>query len=477
MKVLYVTSECAPFAKTGGLGDVMGSLPKAMAEKKVSTRVVMPLYECIAQEWRDKMEFYKYIYVPLAWRSLYCGIFTLKKDGVLYYFLDNEFYFKRGDLYGHFDDGERFAFFSRAVVEILTELDWMPDVIHCNDWETALVPIYLKTSQEEWKRNLKVVFTIHNIEYQGRYGKQILGDVFSLSDGLFYDGTLEFMGGISLMKGAIILSDWVTTVSPTYATELRYAYYTHGLEGVIAACSGKMSGILNGIDQTVFDPATDKNIVRNYTVDTLENKVYNKLELQQILGLNQDETIPVIGMVSRLVQHKGLDLVMSRLDQIMDMNVQLVVLGRGDWNYEQPLLNAQNRYPGRLSANIMYSADLSMKIYAGADMFLMPSQMEPCGLSQMIAMRYGTVPIVRETGGLKDTVQPYFWETGEGTGFTFHDYNADDMVYVIRQAVETFQYPDSWKKIQTRDMNKDFSWSGSAKEYYSLYKNITGLKR
>jgi len=477
MKVLYVTSECLPFAKTGGLGDVLGALPKAMAEKRVSTRVVLPLYECIGPEWREKMEFIKYIHVPLAWRSLYCGIFTLKQDGVTYYFLDNEFYFKRGDLYGHFDDGERFAFFSRAVVEILSELDWKPDVIHCNDWQTALIPIYLKTSEEEWKRNMKVVFTIHNIEYQGRYGKQILSDVFGLSDSLFYDGTLEFMGGVSLMKGALLMSDWVTTVSPTYANELRYAYYTHGLEGVVAACSGKMSGIINGIDQTVFNPETDKNIVRNYTADTLENKIYNKLELQQILGLNQDETVPMIGMVTRLVQHKGMDLVMARLNEIMDMNVQFVVLGRGDWNYEQPLLNAQNRYPGRLSANIMYSADLSMKIYAGADMFLMPSQMEPCGLSQMIAMRYGTIPIVRQTGGLKDTVHAYNPETGEGNGFNFHDYNADDMLAAVAAAVEAYKKPEVWKMLQTRGMTTDFSWAASAKEYYSLYKQITGIKR
>ncbi len=478
MKVLYVTSECAPFVKTGGLADVLGALPVTMAGKRVSTRVVMPLYGSIAEPWRSQMKFIKFVYISLSWRSLYCGLFELKKDGVVYYFLDNEYYFKRNDIYGHFDDGERFAFFSKAVADILPQLDWKPDVVHCNDWQTALVPLHIKYSHADdpFYQEIRTVFTIHNIEYQGRYDATLLGDVFGLPASVIADGTLGFGDGISLLKGAIAASDWVTTVSPTYAEELQYPFYAHGMEQVISANRHKLTGILNGIDTNLYNPLTDPNLERCYGPDTVAEKVYNKLDLQKILGLNQDENIPIIAMVSRLVKHKGLDLVAASLDAIMDMPVQFVVLGRGDWSFEQTFASAQSTYSGRLSANIMVNFGLAMKVFAGADIFLMPSQAEPCGLSQMMSMRYGTIPVVRETGGLRDTVKPYVKETGEGNGFTFANYNAGDMMYVLRQAVETYRDKDAWLALQKRDMEASFDWSASAAQYLSVYKQITGKR-
>ncbi|MDR0671584.1 MAG: glycogen synthase GlgA [Oscillospiraceae bacterium] len=478
MKVLYVTSECAPFVKTGGLADVMGALPRAVAAKRVSVRVMMPLYGSIGEQWRSQMKFVKYVYISLSWRNLYCGLFEMKKDGVVYYFLDNEYYFKRGELYGHFDDGERFAFFSKAAADILPELDWKPDVIHVNDWQTALVPVYVHKlyAGHPFYEDIRTVMTIHNIEYQGRYDRMLAGDIFGLPDSFVEDNTLAFMGGISLMRGGIECASAVTTVSPTYADELQYPFYAHGMEGVLAHNRHKLSGILNGIDMVLYDPKTDPNLEHNFGPDTLSDRVYNKLDLQKILGINQDETIPIIAMVSRLVGHKGLDLVTASLDAIMDMSVQLVVLGRGDWHYEQVFINAQNTYSGRLSASIMVNFGLAIKVFGGADIFLMPSQAEPCGLSQMMAMRYGAVPVVRETGGLRDTVRPYIPETGEGNGFTFANYNASDMQYVLGQAVETYHNKEAWAVLQKRNMGLDFGWSDSAAKYLTLYRNLTGKR-
>ncbi|MDR0380482.1 MAG: glycogen synthase GlgA [Oscillospiraceae bacterium] len=478
MKVLYVTSECTPFVKTGGLADVMGALPKAVAAKRVSVRVMMPLYGTIGEQWRSQMKFVKYVYISLSWRNLYCGLFEMKKDGVVYYFLDNEYYFKRGELYGHFDDGERFAFFSKAAADILPELDWKPDVVHVNDWQTALVPVYIHKlyAGHPFYEDMRTVLTIHNIEYQGRYDWALVGDIFGLPESFVEDNTLSFMGGISLMRGGIECASAVTTVSPTYADELQYPFYAHGMEGVLSNNRHKLSGILNGIDMALYDPKTDPNLERNFGPDTLPDRVYNKLDLQKILGINQDETIPIIAMVSRLVGHKGLDLVTASLDAIMDMSVQLVILGRGDWHYEQVFANAQNTYSGRLSANIMVNFGLAMKIFGGADIFLMPSQAEPCGLSQMMAMRYGAVPVVRETGGLRDTVHPYIPETGEGNGFTFANYNAGDMQYVLGQAVETYHNKEAWAVLQRHNMGLDFGWSDSAAKYLTLYRNLTGKR-
>ena len=478
MKVLYVTSECAPFVKTGGLADVLSALPRAMAGKRVSVRVVLPLYGSVNPTWRAQMKFIKYVYISLAWRNLYCGLFELKKDGVVYYFLDNEYYFKRGEVYGHYDDGERFAFFCKAVTDLLPQLDWTPDVVHANDWQTALTPLYIRRARagDPFYDNMRTVFTIHNIEYQGRYDASLVEDIFALPTSLVDDGTLRYGSGISLLKGAIECTDWVTTVSPTYADELQYPFYAHGLEQIITNNRSKISGILNGIDTALYDPQTDPNLSRCYGPDTVADRVYNKLDLQQILGLNQDENIPIIAMISRLVKHKGLDLVAASLDAIMDMPVQLIVLGRGDWHFEQMFANAQNNYSGRLSANIMVNFGLAMKIFGGADIFLMPSQTEPCGLSQMMAMRYGVIPVVRETGGLRDTVSPYIAETGEGNGFTFANYNAGDMIHVLRQAVEAFADRKAWTALQKRDMSLSFDWAAPASKYLTLYRQLTGKK-
>ncbi|MDR0325228.1 MAG: glycogen synthase GlgA [Oscillospiraceae bacterium] len=475
MKILFATSEAAPFAKAGGLGDVAGALPAAMAGSSYGVRVILPLYGSIPDQWRAQMKFIKYIYVPLAWRNLYCGLFELKKDGVTYYFVDNEFYFKRADIYGHYDDGERYAFFSRAVAALLTEFDgWVPDVVHCNDWQTALVPIYMRRLYDGVPAidAIRTVFTIHNIEYQGRFGRETLENIFGLPHTLFDGGTLEFMGGLNLMKGAIEQSDRVTTVSPAYAEELQYAYYAHGLEGVLAANHDKLSGILNGIDTVLFDPATDENLAKAFSAEKPAGKAVCKAEVQKLLGLAQRDDVPLIVSVGRLVSHKGLDLVTAALEELMDMDVQFAILGRGDWHFEQFFSAARHNYEGRLSASILFNPSLSGALYAGGDMFLMPSQSEPCGLSQMIAMRYGTVPVVRETGGLKDTVEPYNPETGEGLGFTFANYDKYDLLHAVQRAVELY-YNDKkrWKELMKRGMTRDFSWTDSAKAYKKLYRD------
>lgn len=477
MKILFAASEAAPFIKTGGLADVAGSLPAALAKAGHEVKVILPLYEGIGPLWRDKMTFLKYFYVTLAWRTPYCGVFELEHEGVTYWFVDNEYYFRRSQVYGHYDDGERFGFFSRAVLEVPCQLDWTPDVIHCNDWQTALVPIYLM--EERWRHpqleHAKTVFTIHNIEYQGRYGKQTIQDLFGLNQGYFSPELLEYHDDVNLMKGAILASDWVTTVSPTYANELGYSFYGHGLEGVVNQCRGKFSGILNGIDVALYDPWKDPNLPKNFSVRSMTGKKTCKAVLQQTVGLNEDPNVPIVACVSRLVSHKGFDLVNAVLHDIMRMNLQMVVLGTGDWAFEESFRQAAAQYPGRFSAQIMYSAQLSGLIYAGADLFLMPSIAEPCGLSQMIAMRYGTLPVVRETGGLKDSVIPYNCVTGEGTGFSFADVNAHDMLHVLESAVGLYyDYPKEFKKLQKNAMTADFSWDASAKAYEEIYLRLTG---
>ncbi|MDR1736210.1 MAG: glycogen synthase GlgA [Oscillospiraceae bacterium] len=479
MKILFVTSEAAPFAKTGGLADVMGALPATLSAKRAGVRVMMPLYDCIAEEYRKNMKLLGSRYIKLGWRSVYCGLFELKLNGVVFYFIDNEYYFKRGELYGHFDDGERFAFFSRAAAELAQNLpeNWRPDIVHCHDWQTALTGVYLRTEFSPAADDIKLIFTIHNIEYQGRYSRHVLGDVFGLPDSLFNGGTMEFCGGLNLMKAAIEMSDAVTTVSPTYADELSYAFYAHGLEGVIQNSRHKMRGILNGIDTAIYDPATDPDVFENYDALTLEKKAANKTQLQKILGLTPQKKVPLIGMVTRLVSHKGLDLVAASLDAIMDIDAQFVVVGRGDWNFEQHFRNAGDIYKGRFSAQIMYSPSLASKVYAGADIFLMPSKSEPCGLTQMIAMRYGTVPVTRETGGLRDTVTPYIAETKQGRGFTFANYNAQDMVYVLRSAAELYRSdPKAWRALAASDMGVDFSWTQPAAQYMAMYREVSGKK-
>ena len=477
MNILFASSEVAPFIKTGGLADVAGSLPQALAREGHDIRVILPLHERIGQEWRDQMTYLQNFNIHLGWRTPYCGLFELKREGVTYYFVDNEYYFKRWDIYGHYDDAERYAFFSRAVIETPGHLGFHPDVIHCNDWQTALVPIYLLHERQVVPelRDTKSVYTIHNIEYQGRYGKDVLENVFGLDMSYCHEGMLAYYDDINLMKGAIIASDYVTTVSPTYASELQYDFYAHGLAGVVAANSHKIRGILNGINVERYDPRHDKGLAHTFSEKQLKGKVECKAALQRMAGLNEDPAVPVIGCVSRLVSHKGFDLVAAALDEIMGMNVQMVVLGTGDWRYEETFRQAAWQYPGRFSAQIMYSDAFSTAIYGGADLFLMPSVAEPCGLSQMIAMRYGTLPVVRETGGLKDSVIPYNQFTGEGTGFTFANVDKGDMAWVLRQAVELYHGDKkAWKKLQVNAMTADFSWDRSAKDYQEVYGWVTG---
>ena len=476
MNILYVTGEAAPFCKTGGLADVSGSLPVALAARGQHVAVILPLYDTISRQWRHQMTFRRYIYVDLAWRHEYCGLFSLKHRGVTWYFVDNEHYFARGRLYGERDDGERFGFFSRAVMELLPLLDEMPDVIHCNDWQTALVPVYRQDLAGRWDAlsGIRTVFTIHNIEYQGKFGPETVDDLFGLHRGWYEGGTLQIDGCLNLMKGAMLCADAVTTVSPTYARQLHLSAYAEGMESVVQRCGEKFSGIVNGIYISVFDPATDPVLPAHYSVKNSRGKASCKKALQEELGLQVQSDVPLISVVSRLVGHKGIDLICESLDTIMQTGCQLVVQGSGEKQYEDFFRYAENRYKGRLCAYIGYNEDLAHRIYAGSDLFLMPSRSEPCGLSQMIAMRYGAVPIVRQTGGLADTVRSCQVGQEDGNGFVFADYSAFDMQYVISQAVDLYRSDlHGFRRVQKRGMTDDFSWNVSAGAYERLYENIT----
>ena len=475
MRVLYVTSEAYPFCKTGGLADVAGSLPPALARSGVEAAVILPLYDKIGEQWRRQMTFRRYIYVDLGWRHEYCGLFSLERQGVTWYFVDNEKYFRRGRLYGEFDDGERFAFFSHAVIDLLPSLDWMPDVLHCNDWQTALVPIYLKDVATRWPevRGIRTVFTIHNIEYQGRYGADSVDQLFGLDRGWYDDGTLRMDGDVNLMKGAMLMADAVTTVSPTYAAQLHDPAYAEGLESVVDAIGWKMHGVVNGIDTVGYDPASDPALPAHYTPEDMGGKAVCKSSLQTALWLHQEPDTPLIAMVTRLVGHKGLDLVQQAMDGIMATGCQFVVLGTGDRQYEDFFRWKAGQYPGRLSAQILYAEDLSRRVYAAADLFLMPSRSEPCGLSQMIAMRYGAVPIVRSTGGLADTVKSCQVGQSDGTGYLFGDYDAGAMLSVIGQATGLYRGDRAgFDTVRQRGMTEDFSWTRSADSYRHIYENL-----
>ena len=475
MNILYVTSEAVPFCKTGGLADVAGSLPQSLAANGDRVSVILPLYQSVADAWRDRLHFERYTYVRLAWRSLYCGLFSYERQGVTWYFVDNEQYFKRPELYGYYDDGERFAFFCRAVTELLPLLPEKPDVVHCNDWQTALVPIYIhdEAVREEFYKSVRTVITVHNIEYQGRYGRETVEDLFGLDAGWFTGGTLAFDGDVNLLKGAIVTADAVTAVSPTYAQELKYAYFAHGLESVMQMVEGKLHGVLNGIDMERYDPASDPNLTANYSLRRMAGKAKDKAALQRMMGLAERKDTPVVAMVSRLVSHKGLDLVCETLDYFMEKDMQLVVLGKGDGKYESFFSWAQAKYPGRVAVHLGYSESLAMQIYAGADLFLMPSKSEPCGLSQMIAMRYGAVPIVRSTGGLADTVRSCQVGQEDGTGYLFGDYDAGAMLSVIGQATGLYRGDRTgFDTVRYRGMTADFSWGRSAAAYRHIYENL-----
>ena len=462
MKCLFCTSEALPFAASGGLGDVAGSLPQALRQRLIGCRVVMPLYDEIPQELKDEMHFITSLSVPVSWRRQYCGVFEARYGGVIYYLLDNQYYFKRKGLYGHYDDAERFAFLSRAALEMLPYIDFKPDIIHCNDWQTALVPIYysLFYANNDWYSGIKTIFTIHNIQYQGKYGLELVEDVLGLPQKDI--PVIEFENCVNLMKGAIETANRVTTVSPTYAQEILDPWFSHKLDPILRARSWKLSGILNGIDTVNYDPEQDKNIYANYSSKDLAGKAVNKQKLQERLNLTQDPDVPLVGMVTRMVSHKGLDLVKAALEQMMnEENVQFVILGSGEWEYESFFRTMQDKYPGRLTACFGFVPELSRKIYAGADIFLMPSKSEPCGLAQMIALRYGTIPVVRETS-----------EDGKGNGFTFSQYNAMDMLNCIRRAIKGYWERDGWQVLVRRAMECDNSWGRSANEYIKLYRSL-----
>ena len=473
MKILYVASEARPFVKTGGLGDVMGALPKTVASMKNDCRVIIPLYEEIPQEYRQTMRFVGSTYVDLSWRRQYLGVFEYTVDNVVYYFIDNEYYFKRKGLYGHFDDGERFAFFSKAVLEACLVTGFYPDVIHANDWHTALVPVFLDIFYRnvEGLRNTKTVFTIHNIEYQGKYDKYLAGDILGIPEN--WRSIVECDDDVNYMKAGIERANIVTTVSKTYAEEIKDPYYAYGLAGILNARDYKIRGVVNGIDVDVFNPATDKNLVANYTLKTVAKRAENKKALCELMGFNYSPDRPLMVLISRLTEQKGIDLVATVLDEMLQADIQLVVLGKGDWKYETILKNAEKTYNTKMRAIINFSQELASKLYGAADMFLMPSKSEPCGLSQLIAMRYGAVPIVRETGGLKDTVHAYEAWNGQGNGFTFANYNAGDMCHVICEAIDLYHdNKGAYAMLQQRGMTADFSWTRSAQEYRNIYESI-----
>lgn len=476
-KILFVGAEAMPFAATGGLGDVMGSLPAAVcrADAKADVRVVMPLYRAVGQGWRDQMKDEAVFEVELAWRKQYCGVKSLTKDGVTYYFIDNEYYFGRDGLYGHFDDGERYAYFCMAVLVMLEKIGFYPDVLHANDWQSALSVVYLNRFFREKKgyESIKTVYTIHNIEYQGKYDFSILYDVFSLDEGM--RGEMEYDGCINLMKGAIVAADIVSTVSPRYSEEIRSAEYAHALEYIINDNAHKLRGILNGIDYVYYDPAADEAIPCQFSADTIAKKQNNKTALQAELGLPIAFETPMLAIISRLASHKGLDLVTAVAKRLLcEQGVQLVVLGKGDAFYEDFFRALEAEHPDQARALICYDRELSKKIYAAADIFVMPSKSEPCGLSQMIASRYGAVPVVRETGGLYDSIKGYWICDGEvrGNGFTFAGYSADELYDALCAAVALYRRPDAWQALVDKVMRVDFSWACSAEQYLKMYEEL-----
>ena len=469
MKIMYVTSECAPFIKTGGLGDVAGSLPQALAAKGHDVRVFCPLYSAIDQSMREKFYYIKNAYVRLGWRNQYCGIFRYEADGVTYYFIDNEYYFARGQIYGEYDDAERFAYYSKAVLEVLPDLDWKPDVINCNDWQTALVPVYynLMFASRPFYENIKTVFTIHNIQYQGQYGLELINDIMGIP--LYHTDLLSYDGDVNFMKAAIETADKVTTVSPSYAWEILDPWYSHGLDRELVNKQYKLCGILNGIDQKIYDPATDPVIAKNYSLNDKTGKAVCKHALLSELGMAHGKE-PVIGIVTRFVSHKGLDLIKYVFEDIIRLGCKFAILGSGEKIYEDFFSEMHYRYPDRVGLTIGFVPELSKKIYAGADMFLMPSQSEPCGLAQMIALRYGTIPIVRETGGLRDSIH----DAGDknGNGFTFKSYNAHDMLDAVVRARAYYDDKMKWGRLVNTALKQNFSWTKSAKDYIALYNDF-----
>ena len=475
MNVLFAVSECAPFVKSGGLADVASALPKAMSKNGVHVRVVLPLYGQIAQEFKDQMQFKKAIHVQVGWRKAHCGVFELMHDEVTYYFIDNEYYFKRDSLYGHGDDGERFSFFCRAVLDIIPYLNFVPDVIHSHDWHTGMVGFLLKEQYRHMPvyQSIKSVFTIHNLQFQGVFPRSVMHDLLMFDDRYFHVDQLEFYGNISFMKGGLIAADKITTVSETYKHEIQDPFYGHQLDGLLQALSYKLEGVVNGLDLAVYSPDVDEHLVANYSSDTIDEKLVNKQALQEEFGLEVRDDVPIVAMITRLSEQKGIDLVQHVFHEMMAHDAQFILIGSGEEEYESFFAHMEYVYPSKVRAYIGFNEALARRLYAGADLFLMPSLFEPCGLSQLIAMSYGTLPLVRETGGLNDTVIAFDETQDVGTGFSFANYNAHEMLFIYEKAL-TLYHDDKkvWYNLVGNAMSGDYSWNQSALRYEQIYREL-----
>jgi len=476
MKVLFVSAEASPFFKSGGLGDVAGSLPKELADQGVDIRVALPFHTFLDEKYKSQLEDVVQFTIKVGWREQFCGIKKLVKDGVQYYFIDNLQYFDRQSIYGYDDDGERYSFFSMAVLEMLELIDFTPDIIHANDWHTALIPVLLK-DKYNWigaYSDIKTVFSIHNIKFQGQFGQEVLSDWLGIGYNAFHEHGLEHFGDVNFMKGAIYYADHITTVSPNYANEIQTPEFGYGLDAALRDVNWKLSGILNGLDYSINNPQTDPIIEANYSAANLDKKVLNKTFLQKKMGLPIDENVMVVGMVSRLTFQKGFQLVQEAMEYLMRRNIQIVLLGTGELEFENSFKHFDRTYPDKFKAVIDFDVEMAQEIYAGSDLFLVPSVFEPCGLSQMISMRYGTLPLVHKVGGLKDTVEPYNKYTVEGTGFSFDDFSAGVMLKQIDQSMELYYvYPENWRCVMKNAMTQDFSWEKSTSKYTDIYNYLT----
>lgn len=475
MKIMFVAAEGAPFAKTGGLGDVIGALPKSLVKNGNEVAVVLPYYDVVDAKFGDQVEDVMYFYTELGWRHVYVGVKKIIRDGVTFYFIDNHDYFFRGHVYGDWDDGERFAFFQLAALELMEKVDFIPDVLHVHDYHTGMIPFLLK-EKYHWinaYKDIKTVFTIHNIEFQGQFDPGMLWELFGVGYERYADGTLRWNDCLNWMKAAVLYADRVTTVSPSYAEEIKTPAFGKGLDQIMRMESGKLSGIVNGIDTDLFNPETDPHLVTHFSVDDLTGKAKDKAALQERVGLPVRDDVPLIGIVSRLTDQKGFDLVVNELSNILKRDLQIVVLGTGYADYENAFSWFGQHYPDKLSANITFDLELAQQIYAACDLFLMPSAFEPCGLSQMMAMRYGTLPLVHEVGGLRDTVESYNPVTGSGTGFSFNNFSGFWMTTTLDFALDTYKnHKNAWRKLQEQAMARDFSWDSASQDYIALYQDL-----